>query len=70
MRGGLPRSLAELRHAMPGITLILPGGQSRPRPRRGGDPSFMVLAREYGKYLAAEARLLLPRAGPAVAADL
>ena len=69
----MPRSLAELRHAMPGITLIA-FPVANPDLDLGSwwhDPSaFMVLAREYGKYLAAEARLLLPRAGPAVAADL
>lgn len=67
----MPRSLAELRDAMPGVELIafpvanpdldLSGWWRNPE-------AFTILAREYGKYLAAEARLLLPRSPTANAA--
>ena len=67
----MPRSLAELRHAMPGVTLIAyPVATPDLDPERWWrDPAALtLLAREYGKYLVAEARLLLPAAGGASAA--
>lgn len=66
----MPRSLAELADAMPGVRLIAFPVLSQELDLRTWwrDPAaFSLLFREYGKYLAAEARLLL-RSGAASAA--
>ena len=59
----MPRSLAELSGAMPGITLV-PYPVSNPELRLADwwrDPgTFSLLLREYGKYLVAAARNALP----------
>lgn len=60
----MPRSLAELRDAIPGVQLIAFPVASPDLDLSAWwhDPeAFTILAREYGKYLAAETRLLLPR---------
>ncbi len=68
----MPRSIAELNDAMPGVTLI-PYPVSNPELRLEAwwhEPQpLLLLAREYGKYLLAEARLLVatPAAQPATA---
>ena len=69
----MPRSLAELSGAMPGVRLIAFPVLSPDVDLRSWwrDPAaFNLLAREYSKYLAAEARLLLPRGRTASAAGL
>ncbi|MBN9022175.1 MAG: YdcF family protein [Rhizobiales bacterium] len=68
----MPRSMAELASAMPGVRLI-PFPVANPDLDLEGwwrnPTAFGLLAREYGKYLAAEARLLVrPRTASAAAA--
>jgi uncharacterized SAM-binding protein YcdF (DUF218 family) len=67
----MPRSIAELRDAMPGVTLVaFPVSSPDLDLRRWWrDPAALsLLLREYGKYLAAETRLLLPAGRTANAA--
>jgi uncharacterized SAM-binding protein YcdF (DUF218 family) len=67
----MPRSIAELSGAMPGVELIAFPVLSPDLDLRTWwrDPAaFNLLAREYSKYLAAEARLLLPGGRTASAA--
>ncbi|HET7714062.1 MAG TPA: YdcF family protein [Bauldia sp.] len=67
----MPRSMAELRDAMPAVRLIaFPVATPDLDLRRWWrDPeAFSLLLREYGKYLAAETRLLLPSSRTAIAA--
>jgi uncharacterized SAM-binding protein YcdF (DUF218 family) len=69
----MPRSLAELSRAMPGVRLIAFPVLSPDLDLRTWwrDPAaFNLLVREYSKYLAAEARLLLPSGRTASAAGL
>ncbi|MCP4380207.1 MAG: YdcF family protein [Hyphomicrobiales bacterium] len=67
----MPRSMAELAGAMPEIDLI-PYPVSNPDLRLAdwwrNPESFSLLAREYGKFLVAEARQLLPPASSPAAA--
>jgi uncharacterized SAM-binding protein YcdF (DUF218 family) len=59
----MPRSLAELRDAMPDVRLIAYPVANPDLDLEAwwrNPTAFTLLAREYGKYLAAEARLLLP----------
>ncbi len=67
----MPRSMAELASAMPGVRLIAFPVANPDLDLEGwwrNPTAFSLLAREYGKYLAAEARLLL-RPRTASAAD-
>jgi len=67
----MPRSMAELESAMPGVRLIAfpVANPDLDLERWWRNPTaFSLLVREYGKYLAAEARLLL-RPRTASAAD-
>lgn len=67
----MPRSLAELRDAMPDVRLIAYPVANPDLDLEAwwrNPTAFTLLAREYGKYLAAEARLLLPRSSAAKAA--
>ncbi len=69
----MPRSLAELAGAMPGVRLIAFPVLSPDIDLTAWwrDPTaFNLLVREYSKYLAAEARLLLPSGRTASAASL
>ena len=69
----MPRSLAELADALPGVRLIaFPVSSPDLDLRRWWrDPvAFNLLVREYGKYLIAEARQLLPPGRTANAAGL
>ena len=69
----MPRSMAELADAMPGVRLIaFPVSSPDLDLRRWWRDSeaFNLLVREYGKYLAAEARQLLPSGRTASAAGL
>ena len=69
----MPRSLAELSRAMPGVRLIAFPVLSPDLDLRAWwrDPAaFNLLVREYSKYLAAEARLFLPGGRTASAAGL
>lgn len=65
----MPRSMAELGDAMPGIELIAFPVANPDLDLRGwwrNPDAFALLAREYGKFLAAEARLILkPRTASA-----
>lgn len=67
----MPRSLAELAVAMPGVRLIAYPVLSRDIDLTAwwrNPTAFNLLFREYGKYLAAEARLRLPSGWTARAA--
>lgn len=67
----MPRSLAELADTMPGVRLIAFPVASQDLDLRTWwrDPAaFSLLFREYGKYLAAEARLLMRNGAAASAA--
>ena len=68
----MPRSMAELGSAMPGIRLIafpVANPDLALEDWWRNPTAFSLLAREYGKYLAAEARLLLrPRTASAATA--
>lgn len=68
----MPRSMAELESAMPGIRLIAFPVANPDLDLESwwrNPTAFSLLAREYGKYLAAEARLLLrPRTASAATA--
>jgi uncharacterized SAM-binding protein YcdF (DUF218 family) len=69
----MPRSLAELSRAMPGVRLIAFPVLSPDLDLRTWwrDPvAFNLLVREYSKYLAVEARLLLPSGRAASATGL
>ncbi len=69
----MPRSMAELADAMPGVRLIaFPVSSPDLDLRRWWRDSeaFNLLVREYGKYLAAEVRQLLPSGRTASAAGL
>jgi uncharacterized SAM-binding protein YcdF (DUF218 family) len=67
----MPRSIAELRGTMPGVRLIAfpVSSPDLNLAEWWRDPAaFSLLLREYGKYLAAETRLLLPSGRTANAA--
>ncbi len=67
----MPRSMAELRGAVPGVRLIAFPVATTELDLSAwwhDQTAFTVLAREYGKFLAAEARLIL-RSRTASAAD-
>ena len=69
----MPRSMAELGDAMPDVELIAFPVASPDLDLKAwwrNRAAFTILAREYGKYLAAEARLHLPTGRTATAAGL
>ena len=69
----MPRSLVELADALPGVELIAFPVASPDLDLKAwwrDRAAFSLLAREYGKYLAAEARLHLPSGRTASAAGL